>query len=134
MSTNATKRLSIALMVVGFGSAAAACGGGGDSADNDEPTVPADVVITGVNGIAWDAATYEATATDGVVAIEGRNRSSLPHNLYLVDSNGVEVSGKIDMPSNGSEDTFQFRLDAGEYTVICKIAGHDNMRATLTVK
>ena len=60
--------------------------------------------------------------------------SSLPHNLHLIDSTSVDVgiSSKVDRPRRHRQRTVA--LPAGTYQVICTIAGHGNMKATLTVK
>jgi ABC-type glycerol-3-phosphate transport system substrate-binding protein len=110
----------------------AACGGGSDSA-TDATLPPADVQIIAVEGIAWNASSYTATATDGAVDILGRNESSLPHNLYVVDSSGTQQREFIDLPRRGDAEVQSFPLAPGEYTVLCLIPGHGNMRATLTV-
>lgn len=109
----------------------AACGGGASS-----PTTPpprADVVITALDGIRWDAPTYTAAATNGQVVIQGRNSSNIPHNLYVIAADGVQVPGHLDLKDNGDVETETLPLTPGKYTVICKIPGHNNMKATLTI-
>jgi len=117
------------LLVVGA-LALAACGGG-DSAS--EATVPADADLTiiAVEGLAWDASTYTASAGELTIAVV--NNSSQPHNLHIVDASGVQLPDIWDIPSMGTIDTDTVTLSAGTYTLICTIPGHGNMKAELTV-
>jgi plastocyanin len=115
----------IALSLMGCSSGS----GSGSSA-----TTPANAtVIKAIEGIAWDAKTYTATAVDGKVTISLKNISSLPHNLHLLDKNNVDVGLALAVQSNGDVHTDSYTLAPGTYQVICTIAGHGNMKATLTV-
>ncbi len=114
----------VALSVVGCSSS-----DGGSAA-----TVPADaVVITAIEGIAWDAATYTATAVDGRVTVAVKNESSLPHNLHLLDTENVDVGLALDVSGRNDIDSESVALAPGPYQVICTITGHANMKATLNV-
>ncbi len=112
--------------------AMAACGGGAASGPTTAPA-PADVVITAVDGIRWDANSYTAASKDGKVVIRGKNDSSIPHNLYVIATDGTQIPGHIDLKSRGSVETETLSLPPGTYTVICKIPGHGAMKAKLTV-
>ena len=90
-------------------------------------------MITAIEGIAWDAKTYTATSVDGKVTLTLKNKSSLPHNLHLLDANNVDVGLALDVKGNGDTHTLPYTLPPGTYQVICTIAGHGNMKATLTV-
>ena len=97
-------------------------------------TTPANAtVITAIEGIAWDAKTYTATPVDGKVTLALRNHSSLPHNLHLLDAENVDQGVALDVKGNNDVHTLDYTLKAGTYQVICTIAGHGNMKATLTV-
>lgn len=110
----------------------AACSSGGSGGGGD--TVPANAtVIKAIDGIAWDAKTYTATAVDGKVTISLKDESSLPHNLHLVGSDNVDIGVALDVQGRGDTHTEQIALSPGTYQVICTIAGHGNMKATLTV-
>jgi plastocyanin len=116
----------VALALVGCSSSD---GGGASSA-----TTPAGAtVITAIEGIAWDAKTYTATAVDGRVTISAVNDSTLPHNLHLLDAENVDVGVSMEMTSRGQVDTKSVALKPGTYQVICTITGHGNMKASLTV-
>jgi plastocyanin len=116
----------VALALVGCSSSD---GGGGSSA-----TTPAGAtVITAIEGIAWDAKTYTATAVGGRVTISAKNDSTLPHNLHLLDAENVDVGIALEIAGRGDVDTKSVALTPGSYQVICTITGHGNMKATLTV-
>ncbi|MFZ4811593.1 MAG: plastocyanin/azurin family copper-binding protein [Ilumatobacteraceae bacterium] len=110
--------------------ALSACGGGsGSSAD----TIPADadVTVRAIEGLKWDQEEYTATAGD--VLIAAVNESSMPHNLYIVDSTGTRLPQFLDIPTRGKVQTETVKLAPGTYTLICTVPGHSNMKATLTV-
>jgi plastocyanin len=108
----------------------AACGGGSSSSGDTIPA-DADVVVKAIDGIKWDQSSYSAQA--GEVTIAAENASSLPHNLYIVAADGTQLPGMIDLPNRGRVGTMTVTLAAGEYTLICTIPGHNNMKATLAV-
>jgi plastocyanin len=112
--------------------AVASCGGGGDGGSSD--TVPANaVVIKAIEGIAWDSKTYTAQSTGGQVTLSLKDQSNLPHNLHLLDKDNVDMGVALDVTGNGDVHTETVTLAPGTYQVICTIAGHGNMKATLTV-
>jgi plastocyanin len=114
----------VALSLVGCSSGS---GGGGG-------TTPANAtVITAIEGIAWDAKTYTATPIDGKITLSLRNHSSLPHNLHLIDAENVDQGVALDVKGNNDVHTLDYTVKPGTYKVICTIAGHGNMKATLTV-
>jgi plastocyanin len=117
----------IALALVGCGSS--------DGDSGSSATTPANaVVVKAIEGIAWDAKTYETTPVDGKVTIVLRNDSTLPHDLHLIDAESVDVGLDLKANSKGDTESASVALAAGTYQVICTIAGHANMKATLTVK
>jgi plastocyanin len=115
----------IALSLVGCSSGS----GSGSSA-----TAPANsTVIQAIEGIEWDAKTYTAAAVNGKVTISLEDKSSLPHNLHLLDAENVDVGLELKVELRGDVHTDSYTLAPGTYQVICTIAGHGNMKATLTV-
>ena len=119
----------IALSLVGCSSS------GGGSGNGGVATLPADtLVIKAVEGIAWDAKSYVATSVGGKVKIAVENDSTLPHNLHLLDSANVDVGLALSVANRGDVKSDDYSLKPGTYKVICTIAGHGNMKATLTVK
>jgi plastocyanin len=107
-----------------------ACGGGSESSSE---TLPADVdvVVNAVEGINWDKQEYTAAA--GPVKVATTNLSSLPHNLRIVDPSGTQLPNAFDIPARNSVAIDTVSLETGTYTLICTIAGHNNMRSTLVV-
>ena len=121
---------SLVSMSVAAVFALAGCGGGSSSSDDTVPA-NADLVVTAIDGLAWAESNYTATA--GAVVVAATNESSQPHNLHFVDSTGTQLPKGLDTPGRGDIAVDTITLDPGTYTLICTIAGHDNMRATLTV-
>ncbi|MFT3853260.1 MAG: plastocyanin/azurin family copper-binding protein [Ilumatobacteraceae bacterium] len=115
--------------------AALSLAGCGSNAKSGPTTVPppSDVVITAVEGIRWDEDAYTATSHEGKLVIQGRNESSLGHNLYVVAADGTAVAEHEDLGKKGDSVTETFDIGPGSYTVICKIPGHSAMKSTLTV-
>ena len=114
----------VALSLVGCSSGNSGSGG----------TTPANAtLVRAIEGIAWDAKTYTATPIGGKVTIAVRNDSSLPHNLHLIDAQNVDAGISLVVSSKGDTQSTTVALPAGTYTVICTIAGHGNMKSTLTV-
>jgi plastocyanin len=123
-------RTLVALPFVAF--SLVGCGSG--SASGTGGTVPANAtLIKALDGITWDAKTYTASAVAGSVTIAVENESSSPHNLHLLDSNNVDVGIALDVDGHGDVKSGSAKLAPGTYKVICTIAGHGNMKATLTV-
>ena len=123
------------LLLGGFAAAAllAACGGsdGGSSSDGTDAPSDVDVVFTGTSQLTW--AEKDVTATAGDVTIELKNDSAVQHNLYLIAADGTENPKFLDSKGAGDNPVETVNLTAGTYTVICKVPGHTNMKATLTV-
>jgi len=109
--------------------ALAACGGGSTTPS----TVPADadVVVRALDGIVWNEKSFTASA--GEVTIYGVNDSMIAHNLYVLDSAEAVVGTYIDLPKRGADGTRVLDLAPGTYHIVCKVPGHANMNATLTV-
>lgn len=106
-----------------------ACGGERESGG----TAPAGVgvEVRALDGLAWNSKSYTATA--GSVTVFGANDSVLPHNVHVLDADGNDVGGAIDLPTPGSNGTVVLDLAPGTYRIVCKIAGHTSMDSKLTV-
>jgi plastocyanin len=118
----------VALALLGL----SACGGSSSSSDNTAPA-DADVVVRAIEGIAWNQKEFTASAADGPVVIYGVNDSSIAHNLYVLDASDAVIGDFIDLPKRGADGSRQLDLAAGEYRIVCKIPGHNNMSSTLIV-
>ena len=125
-----TRVLAAGALLLGL----AACGSSSSSssATTPAPTKP-DVVITAVDGLKWNAASYTAQSTNGKLVVEGENQSSIGHNLYIIAADGTQNPSHVDLPQKGKTATETVDLTPGTYSVICKIPGHTSMKATLTV-
>ncbi|CAN5572828.1 hypothetical protein BH10ACT2_BH10ACT2_05770 [soil metagenome] len=131
MSRTRNVRLITPFVAAGLLALGACSGGGGSSSD----TVPADadVVVRAIDGVAWNARDYSATAVDGKVKIYAVNNSGIAHDMYLLEGE-TAVGDFIDLPKRGSDGAVVFKLTPGEYRIVCKIPGHGNMNSTLTIK
>ena len=109
-------------------------GCGSDDGGGAVATAPAGAtVVRAIEGIEWDAKTYTATSAEGKATISLVNDSSLPHDLHLLDAEDVDVGLVLKAQKRGEVHTDSYTLAPGAYKVICTIAGHGNMKATLTV-
>jgi plastocyanin len=125
-----TRALAAGALLLGL----AACGSSSSSsATTPAATAKPDVVITAIEGLHWNAASYTAKSTNGKVVVEGANQSSVGHNLYIIAADGTQNTSHVDLPQKGKTATETVDLTPGTYSVICKIPGHTGMKATLTV-
>ena len=127
----AIRRSLAALALSVSGIALIGCGGGGDSAPAD--TLPAGVglTVTAVPSIRFDASEYTAPAGDVVVGLI--NTDSVRHTLIIAKDGTKVPDFKLIAPEKGSVDSGTVKLEAGSYTLLCDVPGHQNMKATLTV-
>ncbi|MSO15960.1 MAG: hypothetical protein EXQ61_06560 [Ilumatobacteraceae bacterium] len=110
----------------------AACGGGGTSAPVE--TVPAGAfVVTAVSGLRFDAESY-GPVTAGPIVFGYKNEDSIRHTLILAKGDTKVPNFKLEVDQSGSVDSGPVTLEAGTYTLICDVPGHNNMKATLTVE
>jgi uncharacterized cupredoxin-like copper-binding protein len=110
----------------------AACGGGGTSAPTE--TLPAGAtVITAVSGLRFDAESY-GPVTAGSLVFGYKNEDSIRHTLILAKDDTKVPNFKLVVAKSGDVDSGPVTLDAGTYTIICDVPGHNNMKATLTVE
>lgn len=108
----------------------ASCGGG-DS--GPAPTLPAAVGLTvkAVPSLRFDAKEYTAKAGDVVVGYI--NSDSVRHTLIIAKDGTKVANFKLVAPKKNAVDSATVNLEAGEYTLLCDVPGHQNMKATLTV-
>ncbi len=123
-------RRRLAVLALSTSVVLAACGGG-DSAPAD--TLPAGVglTVTAVPSIRWDAASYSATAGDVLIGLV--NQDSVRHTLIIAKDGTKIPDFKLEAGKKGAVDSGTVALEAGEYTLLCDVPGHQNMKATLTV-
>jgi plastocyanin len=109
--------------------ALSACGG--DDGDNGDDGGTAggdgDIAVVGLDTLEWDTETLEAEA--GEITVELTCEDAVNHN-FVIDETDEEVAECA--PGETVEGTVE--LDAGEYTYVCTVPGHESrMRGTLTV-
>ena len=110
----------------------AACGG--ERASSGTAPSGVDVEVHALDGIAWNAKTYTATAVNGAITIFAANDSTVAHNLQVKDKDGKDVGKLVDLSSPGSSETVEVKIAPGEYRIVCQVPGHNNMNSALTVK
>lgn len=88
----------------------------------------ADLVVVGQDNLQWDVESLTATAGDIDIALVCED--AVNHNLVIVET-GEEVA----VCAPGGTDIGTVTLDAGAYTYVCTVPGHERtMRGTLTVE
>ncbi|MFM7411347.1 MAG: hypothetical protein ACKO3L_11230 [Actinomycetota bacterium] len=130
MAHRKMNRRKLAIFALTSGAALAACGGGA-SAPAD--TLPAGVglTVTAVPSIRWDATDYTATAGEVLVGLV--NEDSVRHTLIVAKDGKKIPNFKLDVGKKGTVDSGTITLEAGSYTLLCDVPGHQNMKATLNV-
>ena len=109
----------------------AACGGG-SSAPTE--TVPAGaLVVKAVPTLRFDAAEYGPVPA-GEVTFGYVNEDSVRHTLIIAKDDQKVPNFKLVINKKGDVDSGPVTLDAGTYTLICDVPGHNNMKATLVVE
>jgi len=108
---------------------AVGCGGDDTGGDGDDGAATGDneLAITGQDDLTWD--TESMTASAGTITVTLTCESAVNHDFVIEDTgdNVVECAP-------GETETGTVDLEAGEYTYICAVPGHEaTMRGTLTV-
>lgn len=107
---------------------------GGSSASKPTETVPAGaLVVTAKSGLRLDKAEYGPVSA-GDVTIGYVNDDSMRHTLIVAKGDEKVGTFKLIVVDKGDVDSGTIALEAGEYTLLCDVPGHSNMRATLTVE
>jgi uncharacterized cupredoxin-like copper-binding protein len=119
-----------ALVLAAIASVVAACGGTAPSSG------PATALPSGV--IAVEAKEYQftpssITAPAGAVMFSVKNAGAQEHEFEIFK--GDQVVNEIEGLVPGLTKSLTVTLEAGEYTFVCKLSGHDQlgMKGTLTV-
>jgi plastocyanin len=103
-----------------------ACGGGSDAAV-EAPETDADIAVVGRDNLQWNTTAFEAEA--GEISVALTCEGGVNHNFVIDETDEVVAEC-----APGETDEGTVELDAGEYTFVCTIPGHDrSMRGTLTV-
>jgi plastocyanin len=117
----------IATVLVG---ALTSCGGSSSSAPTT--ALVADVVVTAKSGLRLDQTSYSASS--GEISIAYINDDTIRHTL-VVAKDGTKVTGfELDVSKKRSTDQGTVTLEPGTYEFLCTVPGHQNMKASFTVK
>ena len=117
-------------VLLGLALGLGACGGTPPSAG---PATPVASGVLAINALEYEFTPAEITVPSGVVHFAVSNVGSLDHEFEVMSG---EVSlGKIGAFSRGTTKDLTVPLEAGSYTFICRLNGHDQlgMKGTLTV-
>ena len=105
---------------------------GGSSSSTPTTALVADVVVTAKNGIRLDQSSYSASAGD--ISIAYVNDDTIHHTLVIA-KDGTKVAGfELKVDQKGDVDQSTVNLEPGTYTLMCTVPGHQNMKASFTVK
>jgi len=90
-------------------------------------------VIKAVPSLRFDADTYGPISA-GEVTFGYVNEDTVRHTLILAKGDTKVPNFKLVIGKKGDVDSGTVSLETGEYTLICDVPGHSNMKATLTVE
>ena len=90
-------------------------------------------VIKAVPSLRFDAKAYGPIPT-GEVIFGYVNEHTIRHTLIIAKGDTKIPNFKLVIAKKGDVDSGTVALEKGEYTLICDVPGHSNMRATLTVE
>ena len=90
-------------------------------------------VIKAVPSLRFDADTYGPISA-GEVTFGYVNEDTVRHTLILAKGDTKGPNFKLVIGNKGDVDSGSVTLETGEYTLICDVPGHANMKATLTVE
>jgi plastocyanin len=106
-------------------------GCGGNASNNPPPPVDADLVVTAVPPLRWDAESYAVSA--GEVTVAMRNEDVIRHTLVVLRDKDVVGGMELAVNRRGDVDTGTITLEPGTYRIFCTVPGHQNMNSELIV-
>lgn len=125
-----SRRLALAAVPIAVVAVVAACGGGGAS-PGAATAVPSGVIA--IQAKEYQFTPSGLTVPTGAVTFSITNAGSQEHEFEVFE--GDQVVDEVEGIVPGLTKTATMTLDAGEYTFMCKLNGHDQlgMKGTLTV-
>lgn len=117
----------VATMLIG-----ALTGCGGSSSSTPTTAVVADVVVTADSGIRLGQTSYTALAGD--ISVAYVNDDTIRHTLVVVHDGSKVGNFELQVSRKGDVDQGTVTLESGIYELICTVPGHQNMRASFTIK
>jgi iron uptake system component EfeO len=130
--TRSARPALLATLTFGAVAVLAACGGGGAATSAPPTPVPSGVVpVEAMDGYKFSPATITVPA--GSVTFSVKNTDDEEHEFEIFQ--GETVVDEIEGLVPGLTKDLTVTLEAGEYTFMCKLNGHDQlgMKGTLTV-
>ncbi len=126
-------RLRVKTLLLGASiiASTAACGGGSSSPAETVP--PGAFVVKAVPTLRFDATKYGPIAA-GEITFGYVNEDSIRHTLIIAKDDQKVPNFKLVINKKSDVDSGPVTLDAGTYTLICDVPGHNNMKATLVVE
>lgn len=107
-------------------------GCGSSSSPTPTTAVVADVVVTARSGLRLDQTSYSASSGD--ISIAYINDDTIHHTLVVV-KDGTKISGfELHVNRKGDVDQGTVTMESGTYVLTCTVPGHQNMKASFTVK
>jgi plastocyanin len=112
----------LAFLLVGT----AACAGGSDAAEPASPPDGVDLLVVG-RDIFFTEDAYRVAGGDITVRFE--NEGNITHDVRIRDNDDLDLNAGA-----GDSEEGTVTLSPGAYEIYCSIAGHENMKAPLTVE
>ena len=110
---------------------ACSSGSSGTSTPNTLPA-GAGLVVRAEPGLRFDQTAY--TAASGTVKVGYIDDDAQLHTLVIVSPDGSTLPHELEVNKSGAVDSGTYTLVPGTYKLLCRIPGHESMKATLTVK
>jgi plastocyanin len=129
---HARNRLVTSLALpIAFAAAVAACGGGTTASAGPPTPVPSGVIAIEAKEYAFTPSAITVPA--GAVRFSIKNVGTQEHEFEIFK--GDQVIDEVEGIVPGLTKDATFTLEAGDYTFVCKLNGHDQlgMKGTLTV-
>jgi len=112
---------------LGASSLLVGCGGSSEPT----PEVEADLVVTAIPTIRWDADAYTAPA--GEITVGLRNDDSVRHTLVILRDGDKVADFELAVNRRGDVDSGTVTLEPGRYQLFCTVPGHQSMNSQLDV-
>jgi len=126
-----SSRVKTFTLGAGLVTAVAACGGGSSA---PAETVPAGaLVVKAVPTLRFDVEKYGPVPA-GDITFGYVNEDSIRHTLIIAEDDQKVPNFKLVVNKKSDVDSGPVTLEAGTYTLICDVPGHNNMKATLVVE
>jgi plastocyanin len=118
-------------LTVAFAAVVAGCSGAGTASAGPPTPVPSGVIAVEAKEYMFTPSTI--TVPTGAVSFSIKNVGTQQHEFEIL--NGDQVVDQVQAIDPGLTRDATSTLEAGEYTFVCKLNGHDQlgMKGTLTV-